>query len=263
MLVICSNCEVRLQLDESKIPSQAFKVRCPKCQAAIEVKSPTPDADAGAMTFPPEMTPPAPAVSSAFQRPIVAAPFKPADDTQAEAPSQDDSASISQIAKLLATALRQHEPLAAKPSAERGPWSRRKALVCTNPENREAIAKGLVAHDYDVFVAEGTEEALGRMREDRIDVLILETNFDPVEQGYAFVTREVKLMRPSERRRLFLIYITQSARTMDLHAAFLHNANLIVNPADVERLPDALEVSIRHYNELYRDFNHALEMPAI
>ena len=112
-------------------------------------------------------------------------------------------------------------------------------------------------------MAENTEEALGRMREDRIDVLILESNFDPVEQGFAFVTREVKLMRPSERRRLFLIYLTPSARTMDLHAAFLHNANLVVNPADVEGLPEALEVSMRHYNELYRDFNRALDVSAI
>jgi len=262
MLVICSNCEVRLQLDESKIPSQAFKVRCPKCQAAIDVKSSTPDADAAVMSFPPEMTPPSPAVS-AFQRPIVAAPFKAPDRGESEASTQKDSASISEVAKLLAAALRQNEPLSAKSGAERGPWNRRKALVCTSSENSEAVAKGLVAEDYDVFVADSTEEALGRMREDRIDVLILESNFDPVEQGYAFVTREVKLMRPSERRRLFLIYITPSARTMDLHAAFLQNANLVVNPADVERLPDALEVSIRHYNELYRGFNHALEMPAI
>jgi hypothetical protein len=95
-----------------------------------------------------------------------------------------------------AAALRQNKPLSANPGAERGPWSRRKALVCTNSENSEAVAKGLVAEDYDVFVADSTEEALGRMREDRIDVLILESNFDPVEQGYAFVTREVKLMRP-------------------------------------------------------------------
>lgn len=259
MLVICSNCEVRLQLDENKIPSQAFKVRCPKCQAAIEVKSSTPDADAAAKTFPAEMTPPAPAVS-AFHRPIAAAPFKPSDGAAGEVSTQNDSAAVSEVARLLAAALRQNEPLSR---AERGPWSRRKALVCTNSENREAVAKGLVADDYDVFVAESTEEALGRMREDRIDVLILESNFDPVEQGYAFVTREVKLMRPAERRRLFLIYVTPSARTMDLHAAFLHNANLVVNPADIERLPDALEVSIRDYNELYRDFNHALEMPAI
>jgi response regulator RpfG family c-di-GMP phosphodiesterase len=210
------------------------------------------------------MAPPAPAVSSAFQRPVAAAPFKPSDSAEGESSNQNNSSSVSaEVAKLLAAALRHNEPISARPSAEKRPWSRRKALVCTNESNCEAIANGLVAQDYDVFVAQSTEEALGRMREDRIDVLILESNFDPSEQGFAFVTREVKLMRPSERRRLFLIFVTPSARTMDLHAAFLHNANLVVNPADVERLPEALEVSIRHYNELYRDFNHALEMPAI
>jgi len=263
MLVICSNCEARLQLDESKIPSQTFKVRCPKCQAGIDVRPPAGSAGADAVALPADMTPPSPQVSP-FQRPIVAAPFKPAEKTNTEVANQGESMSSSEVAKLLAAALRQSELASVKIAPEKRPiWDRRKALVCTNPDHREAIAKGLVTQDYDVFVAESTEEALGRMREDRIDVLILESNFDPVEQGAAFVTREVKLMRPSERRRLFLIYLTPSVRTMDLHSAFLHNANLVVNPNDVERLPEALEVSIRHYNELYRDFNRALDVSAI
>ena len=258
MLVICSHCEARLQLDESKIPSQTFKVRCPKCQGSIDVKSATPNADAGVKPLPADMTPPAQV--SPFQRPIAAAKFKP--EPEAAAPPAQDPLVSSDLAKLLAAALRQIEP--AKVNPDRRPvWDRRKALVCTSSANSEAVANGLVAQDYEVFVAETTEEALGRMREDRIDVLILESNFDPVEQGFAFVTREIKLMRPSERRRLFLIYVTPSVRTMDLHAAFLHNANLVVNPADIERLPDALEVSMRHYNELYRDFNRSLNMPAI
>ena len=130
-------------------------------------------------------------------------------------------------------------------------------------EFREAIAEGLVAHDFEVYVAESTAEALGRMREDRMDVLVLDANFDPIEQGFAFVMREIKLMRPTERRRLFFIFVTTNARTMDLHAAFLHNANLVVNPADIHRLPEALEVSLRHYNELYREFNHALDVAPI
>jgi CheY-like chemotaxis protein len=90
-----------------------------------------------------------------------------------------------------------------------------------------------VEGDYEVFVAENTAEALGRMREDRMDVVVLDGNFDTVEQGFAFVTREVKSLQPSERRRLFLVYLTPNARTMDMHAAFLHNANLVVNPADI------------------------------
>ena len=131
------------------------------------------------------------------------------------------------------------------------------------PADRESVAQALAAYNYDVFVAENTTEALGRMREDQMDVLILDANFDPIEQGFAFVSREVKLMRPTERRRLFLTLLTPTARTMDLHSAFLQNVNLVINVLDVDQLPEALEVSIRHYNELYRDFNRILEAPAI
>lgn len=264
MIVICSNCEARLQLDENKLPSQAFKVRCPKCQASIEVKS-TSIADTDAqdpMSSSAETNPDSPRTSF-FEPPPTAALFKPF-DTGKTAASDQNTPSSSDLARLLAEALLQNETASTKlGSTKRPAWDRRTALVCTSPDYRETIANGLVAHDYDVFVAENTPQALGRMREDQIDVLVLDGTFDQGEQGLAFVTREVKLMRPAQRRRLFLVYLTPSARTMDLHAAFLHNVNLIINPSDVERLPDALEVSIRHYNELYRDFNRALDMPAI
>ena len=115
-------------------------------------------------------------------------------------------------------------------------------------------------HDYDVFLAENMAEGLGRMREERMDVVILDANFDPLEQGVAFITREVRLLRPSERRRLFFVYVTAGVRTMDPHAAFLQNVNLVVNPSDLEQLPEALELSLRHYNELYRAFNRALDL---
>jgi len=255
-----------LQLDESKIPSQLFKVRCPKCQASIEVRPSGLHADAASAnvkSLPNEMTPASTEISP-FKPPIVAAQFKPAEAAKPPEPSQSESGSTNDVIKLLAEALRQNQTASLKTAGPgRAAWERRKALVCTNPDHRETVANGLIGQDYDVFVAENTAEALGRMREDRIDVLILDSNFDPVEQGFAFVTREIKSMRPSERRRLFLIFLTPTARTMDLHAAFLHSVNLVINPEDTERLPDALEISLRHYNELYRDFNRALNTLAI
>ncbi len=259
MLVICSNCKARLQLDESKLPPQGFKLRCPKCQSRIEVKSAAPsDNDSSGLTFPAEMTPP-PATTSPFERPPIAAPFKP---PHAEPEVAD--ASANDVVKLLAEVLRNADTGAPKSAAlPRPTGNRRKVLVCVDVERSEEIANGLVESGYEVFVAENTAEALGRMREDRIDVVVLDGDFDPVEQGFAFVTREVKLMHPAERRRLFLVYVTPNARTMDLHAAFLHNANLVVNPADIARMPEALEISLRYYNELYRDLNRVLELAPI
>ena len=259
MRVTCSNCEARLQLDESKIPSHAFKVKCPKCQSAIAIQS-SGDA-ANAMSLPGDVTPPLPV--SPFERPATAARFQPAEDTN-RSEVQPESSMPKEVVKLLADMLRQNDPDSPIVAQKKRPsWDRRKALVCTEEKYSAAIAHGLTAQDYDVFVAENTSEALGRMREDRIDVLVLDPNFDQVEQGFAFVTREVKLMRPAERRRLFLTLLNPGARTMDLHASFLHNVNLVVNPADVDRLPEALEISIRHYNELYRDFNRALDIAPI
>src|SRR6185295_5814519 len=170
----------------------------------------------------------------------------------------DDLASI---AKLLKAALQ--PPPHSDSSRKRPVWDRRKALVCSSPAYREVIAEALLSNDYDVFVASSMAEGLGRMREEKMDVIVLDVNFDPVEQGVAFITREVRLLRPSERRRLFLVYLTSGVRTMDLHAAFLQNVNLVINPSDLDQMPEALESSIRHFNVLYRDFKDALGLAPV
>jgi response regulator RpfG family c-di-GMP phosphodiesterase len=124
------------------------------------------------------------------------------------------------------------------------------------------IARALAADNYQVFVADDTTQAIERMREDHMDVVILEPTFDAVEQGAAFVTREVSIMRPAERRRLFFVHLVAAARTLDAHAAFVNNVNLVVNPADLEILPQAMERAMRDFNELYYDFNNAFKATA-
>ena len=264
MVLICPKCEARLQLDEAKAPSRPFTVRCPKCQTSVNAQPAT--ATAGESDVPdvvtsPEVTP----VSSRspFERPTTAPLFRTHND-DSNASAAAGAPGLNDIAKLLADALRHS---GGQPGASRGrtrpAWDRRKVLVCASPAYRELLALSLAEQDYDVFVAENMVQGLGRMREERMDVIVLDANFDPLEQGVAFITREVRLLRPSERRRLFLVYLTSGVRTMDLHAAFLNNVNLVINPSDVEQLPEALEVSLRHYNELYRDFIRALDVAPI
>ena len=56
----------------------------------------------------------------------------------------------------------------------------------------------LAKNDYQVFVAIDTEQAVERMRENRLDVVLLDPHFDAVEQGAAFVAREVNVLRPPQ-----------------------------------------------------------------
>jgi predicted Zn finger-like uncharacterized protein len=252
MVLTCPKCQARLHVDDAKTPAAPFTVKCPKCQTSVSGQ-PQSCATGDSPAAPSPVTENPPPENMPFERPSSAAPFKPNSEGLA---TESGPAGLNDIAKLLAEAL-SHTGDSSR-GRKRPAWDKRKVLICVTPAHQEVIAHLLAGNDYSVFVAENTAQALGRMREERMDVLVLDAGFDPQEQGVAFMTREVRLMRPSERRRLFLAYITSGVRTLDLHAAFLHNVNLVVNPSDIEQLAEALDISMRHFNELYRDFNLAL-----
>ena len=255
MTLTCPNCQTRLQLDDEKTPAQPFTVRCPKCQAAVKLQ-PAGDRDQMSSGAPPDATAP-------FQFGRQLAPrFNPEPDSAVSAShGQNVSADLNSLAKLLADALRNANGSAT--GIQKPRKGARQVLICLPQPSDERAARLLAEENYEVFVANNLAQALGTMREDRIDVLVLDSGFDPVEQGTAFVIREIKVLRPALRRRLFLVYVSPSLRTMDSHAAFLQNANLVLNPGDLDKLPELLDATLRNYNELYRDYFEALNVQPI
>jgi len=256
MTLICPNCQARLQLDDEKTPSQPFTIKCPKCQTAAKLQPPGAASEVSASTSPNE------ALSGLKTRRQLAPRFTSGSDRPAVSVKDYQATNdLSAVANLLVEALRNANGVSGALSERKG--ITRKVLVCATPAYRDEAARMLVENNYEVFVAQNTAQALGSMHEDQIDILLLDANFDPVEQGTAFVMRAVKLLRPARRRRLFLVHVSPSMKTLDLHGAFLHNINLAFNPADMDKLPDVLEMSLRNYNELYRDFFSALSVQPI
>lgn len=254
---------MRLQLDEAKIPSRPFNVRCPKCQQIINAQPPVDAVNQGALALGGSPATENPRHDQATPAPL----FK--SDASADANGSTSQAgpaatASDELARLLAALLQRGAPGSEKQyGATRLAWERRRALVCVATQHREAVARALAENDYQVFVAGDTTQAIERMREERMDVVVLDPDFDPVEQGVVFVTREVHNLRPAERRRLFLVQLNASARTLDTHAAFVNNVNLVINSGDIENMPRALERAIRDFNDLYRNFNTALNLAAI
>jgi CheY-like chemotaxis protein len=169
---------------------------------------------------------------------------------------------VEDIGQLLANLLRQHGNSTLAPTSKPA-LSPRKALVCTAELHREAIARQLTQNGYQVFVAQDTGQAVDRMRENQLEVVLLDPEFDSAEQGAAFVIREVNVLRPAQRRRVFFALLSPVQRTMDAHAAFLHSVNAVVNIKEVDDLFGILEHALREYNELYKDFNQALNVAAL
>jgi len=282
MIVNCSHCAMRLQLDDAEIPAHPFTIKCPKCQTLISLQATT-ETTASAATTTMMQSNIAPAYASmnnaaldadAPQRFELSQPapvFELEEEMNKSASTHGDNASdaasseTSELTRVLAALLQRAAPPTDKQrNASRLAWERRRALVCvTALAQRETVARALAKNDYQTFVAEDVTQALERMREERMDVVVLDKDFDPVEQGAAFVTREVSALRSAERRRLFFVSLNASARTGDAHAAFISNVNLVVNPSDIEKLPRALERAVRDYNDLYSDFNGALNVAAL
>ena len=253
MTIVCQNCSTRIQIDEERLMSS--RVNCPKCNVAVELSPQSPALEKSALTL---GTSPATAGRKGEPNGSPAPLFELNSNGGKNSPPPIDSQRVAQaLAQLLAL-----DP-ANNLLQQRSPWKTRKVLVCTMEEHRERIARALAQEGYQVFVAVDTKQAVERMREDHLDVVLLDPQFDQAEQGGAFVVREVNVLRPAQRRRLFFVMLSPSLRTLDAHSAFLNNVNAIVNFKDLHELPKYLHHALRGYNELYQDFYTALNSSAI
>jgi predicted Zn finger-like uncharacterized protein len=261
MIVTCPNCTTRLQLDDAKVPARPFSVRCPKCQQIINAQPPAPQAQRDALAA---VVGGVPATTRAQQEATATPPAPVLRDgglAGATAPLADEG----EVVRLLTALLQRGATEAAGPRGvtRRPSWERRRALVCLGSAHCEAVADALVENYYEVCVVGEAAQAVEQMREVPADVIILDQEFDTAAQGVAAVNRELNSMRMAERRRVVLVLLSNSARTGDPHAAFLSNANLVVNTSDLDNLIRILDKNIRDLNDLYRDFNKASGVPEL
>jgi predicted Zn finger-like uncharacterized protein len=253
MIIVCQKCSTRLQVDEEKSPQRPFNVRCPKCNNTISSGPASPATEQSALAV---------GGSPATDHPR----FEPATARQYDAvtPSQSTVAGSSEDAvRMLMDLLSKGAPAANENPTARPAWSKRKALICASEAYREGVARKLTDSGFQVYVAEDTRQAIETMRASKMDVVVLEPQFDPAEQGSVFVIREIHVLRPPQRRRLFFVLLSPSLRTMDAHAAFLNNVNAIVNLNDLEELPRIMDIALREFNELYREFYSAFSLTAL
>jgi predicted Zn finger-like uncharacterized protein len=253
MIIVCPKCATRLQIDEEKSPNRPFNVRCPKCSSTVSSGPASPATEQSALAVGGS-----PATDHPRFEPSTARAYEPSTPGGLSAtPANDDT--VRMLFDLLSKGT---SPSTENPHA-RPSWDKRKALVCTSEPYRDVVARKLSECGCQVFVAEDTRQAVETMRANKMDVVLLEPQFDPAEQGSVFVSREITVLRPPQRRRLFFVLLTPSLRTMDAHAAFLNNVNAVVNVTDIEELSRIMEVALREYNELYREFYSAFNLTAL
>ena len=252
MIIVCPKCATRLQVDQEKSPNRPFNVRCAKCGNTISSNGASPALEQSALAVGGSPSTDHPR----FEQTTARAYERVTPQAQ---PTADSNDALQMLAELLAKgANRENERPGARPA-----WDKRQALICSSEPLRDPVARKLTDSGFHVFVAEDTRQAIETMRSKQMDVVLLDPQFDPAEQGSAFVVREVNVLRPTQRRRLFFVLLSPSLRTMDAHAAFLNNVNAIVNVTDVEDLDRVMDIALREFNELYREFFTASGVTAL
>jgi len=239
MIIRCDNCSVSLQVDESKIPSSTFTVRCPRCQNLVR-------ADSSANG------------SSTVEQLKSTSAAPPVDDSGKFAEMQSE-AQINEALRSLLSALQSDKSKMEEPDPE----SRTRRILLCLGKDKEAVSAMLVAAGYKVFVAQTPAQANERLRDGKTEVLLFSPDFAEEFGGAAILQQKVNAMFPSERRRLYFVSIEEGGQTLNAHEAFLRNINLIVGSNDIDQLPMILGKSLADFNDLYRYYNRATGAAAI
>ena len=247
-IIVCQNCATRLQFDEEKAPSRNVTLRCPKCNGTVSTNSASPASEQGALS-----------ASPSTDHPRYDRPTAPAFQLSVEKPQQSSAPATEEAFRTLLGLLNNGGDSFSHDSSK----LKRKILICTTEDHREPIARKLSEEGYQVYVAQDSRQAVETMRANKMEIVLLDPLFDPAEQGGLFVSREINILRPPHRRRIFFVLLSPSMRTLDAHAAFLNNCNAVVNTHDLNDICRILDVGLREYNELYRELNSALNLAAI
>ncbi len=147
----------------------------------------------------------------------------------------------------------------AKPSAPLEQNRRRNVVAClANAEDVSTVQAALSDQSYELTIASSPEQVTSMLQmSHQLDVLLLDPNFHSSQQGGATIMRYLNMLNPARRRRVFVVVMSHSYRSLDMQAAFIHGVNLVINTGELDTLPTALSKSIQEFNTLYHAFNEA------
>jgi predicted Zn finger-like uncharacterized protein len=229
MNVTCTQCQMKIGIEDSKVPANPFSIKCPRCRETITVKPP------------PKEEPQLPARS----RP------QPAGD--------DGGHDAMSLLNELFSKIAGRGGAAELPGA----WARRGILLCHNDESvRQRMREALDEARFDLHIVDSAVEALAQLRETKDDILVLDPQFDQGKQGGVGMLQHDNALTPNNRRRMYLVLVSPQLKTLDTYLAFVNGVNLTVNTEDLGQFQQILERSIRDFNEIYHPFNQAAGLSA-
>jgi hypothetical protein len=252
MNCMCPQCGFNIQIEDSQVPPYPFAVDCPRCRKSVAVTPPAkPDAILRNDS----------AVRGGKQ------PAGAASQVAASPPPQNNPNEMMQtFMQMMATMMAgAGSPKATEAILQKGfVWHRKNMLICcADSTQRQIIENSLDKIKFETTSPQTSAQATEIMHDLKVDMVILDPQFDSARQGGISILRNISSLMPKYRRRMYVVLVSPQVKTLDTYMAFLNCVNLTVNTDDLESLPVILEKSIKDYNELYRPMYEAANLTPI
>ena len=136
----------------------------------------------------------------------------------------------------------------------------RLVMVCEDAPERQAVIKAALEQiGLTMFPAKTAEEAIGRLRRDPFEAVILDEQFQGSSPLDNAVLKDLQSMQMGVRRYIFVILLGREYKTFDNMMAFTRSVNVVVNLNDLPHLPAILRKGVADNNEFYRVLRGVLQ----
>ncbi|MGC9196772.1 MAG: zinc-ribbon domain-containing protein [Syntrophobacteraceae bacterium] len=133
------------------------------------------------------------------------------------------------------------------------------ALLCdTDVNRRNSIAQALQELDFWVVHAQHPSFALGKLRHNHYDIIVLDQNFQALNESENLVLHHMQILPMQLRRQFFLCLLSSEKTTLDAKLAFTMGVNLIINVKDLDKVKLLFARGLREYKNFYGLFNSEL-----
>ncbi|MBI4423419.1 MAG: hypothetical protein HY554_06820 [Elusimicrobia bacterium] len=147
----------------------------------------------------------------------------------------------------------------AAPLDEDFSGDRRLAIVCFNDEPSQAAAKAaLEALNYTVHVPAKPEEAIGRLRRNKYEVLVLHEEYGG-GAAQNVVLKAIGPMAMALRRHMCIGLVGKGFYSMDNMMAFARSVNFVVAERELDKLKGIARQAVADNDQFYAAFREALK----
>jgi hypothetical protein len=225
MEVICEQCNTKLNIPDEKIPKdQVVKIGCPKCKNRITLGART-HADANGVE---------PAGEQGTSGGGIESRKESEEGYTYSDYSEDKSLDFYEEGAKLSL------------------------IMSGDPEQSRKIQAMVQELGCQGVVSPNTRDALGKMRFQHFDMVILCDGFDGKRLESSPVLGHINRLSMSIRRRIFLALLSDKFKSMDNMMSFAMSANAVFNTKDLDRLAVMMRKALTDNEKLYKVFMDTL-----